>query len=56
MEPRIQYAQTRDGVAIAIWTLGEGTPAIPNLGTPPDAEVVRNHPSGEGLCADQSLA
>jgi len=26
MEPRIQYAQTADGVSIAFWTLGEGTP------------------------------
>ena len=24
MEPRIQYAQTKDGVSIAFWTLGEG--------------------------------
>jgi hypothetical protein len=24
MEPRIQYAQTADGVNIAFWTLGEG--------------------------------
>jgi hypothetical protein len=24
MEPRIQYAQTADGVSIALWTLGEG--------------------------------
>ncbi len=34
MEPRIQYAQTKDGVGIAFWTLGKGmplvlTPAIP---------------------------
>jgi class 3 adenylate cyclase len=33
MEPRIQYAQTADGVSIAFWTLGEGTPVVhmPNL-------------------------
>ena len=24
MEPRIQYAKTKDGVSIAYWTLGEG--------------------------------
>ena len=24
MEPRIQYAQTADGVSVAFWTLGEG--------------------------------
>jgi class 3 adenylate cyclase len=33
MEPRIQYAKTADGVSIAFWTLGEGTPHVemPNL-------------------------
>jgi hypothetical protein len=33
MEPRIQYARTADGVSIAFWTLGEGTPVVhmPNL-------------------------
>ncbi len=28
MEPRIQYAQTKDGVSIAFWTLGEGMPFV----------------------------
>ena len=28
MEPRIQYAQTADGVSVAFWTLGEGTPLV----------------------------
>jgi class 3 adenylate cyclase len=28
MEPRIQYAKTADGVSIAFWTLGEGTPVV----------------------------
>ena len=28
MEPRIQYAQTADGVSIAYWTLGEGAPLV----------------------------
>jgi class 3 adenylate cyclase len=28
MEPRIQYAQTTDGVSIAYWTLGEGAPLL----------------------------
>jgi class 3 adenylate cyclase len=28
MEPRIQYAQTADGVSIAFWTLGEGMPFV----------------------------
>ena len=33
MEPRIQYAQTKDGVSIAFWTLGEGMPLVtmPNV-------------------------
>ncbi len=33
MEPRIQYAKTTDGVSIAFWTMGEGTPCVhmPNL-------------------------
>jgi len=28
MEPRIQYAKTSDGVNIAYWTLGDGTPFV----------------------------
>ena len=28
MEPRIQYARTSDGVNIAYWTLGDGTPFV----------------------------
>ncbi len=28
MEPRIQYAKTKDGVSIAFWTLGEGEPLL----------------------------
>ena len=28
MEPRIQYAQTSDGVSIAFWTLGDGIPFV----------------------------
>jgi class 3 adenylate cyclase len=28
MEPRIQYAKPADGVSIAFWTLGEGTPDV----------------------------
>ncbi len=33
MEPRIQYAKTKDGVNIAYWTLGEGMPLVhmPNI-------------------------
>ena len=28
MEPRIKFAQTKDGVSIAYWTLGEGMPFV----------------------------
>ncbi len=28
IEPHIQYAQTTDGVSIAYWTMGEGTPLV----------------------------
>jgi class 3 adenylate cyclase len=28
MEPRIQYAKTKDGVSIAFWTMGEGAPFV----------------------------
>ena len=28
MEPRIQYAKTKDGVNIAFWTIGEGEPLV----------------------------
>ena len=28
MEPRIEYATTTDGLSIAYWTLGEGTPLV----------------------------
>jgi len=27
MEPRIQYAKTKDGVSIAFWTLGDKRPS-----------------------------
>ena len=32
MEPRIQYAQTDDGVSIAYWKMGEGNPVIQVVG------------------------
>ncbi len=28
MEPRIQYAKTKDGVSIAYWTMGKGMPIV----------------------------
>jgi class 3 adenylate cyclase len=34
MEPRVQYAQTADGVSIAFWTLGEGVPLVLMLSLP----------------------
>ena len=34
MEPRIQYAQTADGVSIAFWTLGEGMPLVDMWASP----------------------
>ena len=34
MEPRIQYAQTTDGVSIAFWTLGKGMPLVLTPTTP----------------------
>ncbi len=45
MEPRIQYAQTKDGVSIAFWTLGEGMPyAWMPLGVPSgDQRLKRSH-------------
>jgi len=35
MEPRIQYAQTKDGVSIAYYTVGEGTPPLVHMPTIP---------------------
>ncbi len=34
MEPRIQYAKTKDGVSIAFWTMGEGVPVVRMQPTP----------------------
>src|SRR3990172_4412836 len=38
MEPRIQYAQTSDGVSIAFWSLGEGIPFV-QMPSPPWSHV-----------------
>ena len=38
MEPRIQYAQTTDGVSIAYWTLGEGLPLVV-MASPPFSHI-----------------
>jgi len=42
MEPRIQYANTSDGVNIAYWTLGVGTPV-------PLAALLDDHAINEAL-------
>jgi class 3 adenylate cyclase/pimeloyl-ACP methyl ester carboxylesterase len=39
MEPRIQYAQTKDGVSIAFWTLGEGVPPLLYTGSAPFTHI-----------------
>jgi class 3 adenylate cyclase len=38
MEPRIQYAKTKDGVSIAFWTLGQGTPCV-QMPNPPFSHI-----------------
>jgi class 3 adenylate cyclase len=39
MEPRIQYAQTKDGVSIAFWALGEGAPPLLYIGSAPFTHI-----------------
>ena len=39
MEPRIQYAKTKDGVSIAFWTLGEGGTTLVHLQSIPVSHV-----------------
>ena len=39
MEPRIQYAKTKDGVSIAFWTLGEGGTPLVHLQSIPVSHV-----------------
>ncbi len=57
MEPRIQYAQTADGVSIAFWTVGEGPPlgderpAVKEDGGNGRGQV---HPGGERLGVDRA--
>ena len=51
MEPRIQYAQTADGVSIAYWTLGEGTPFVHMPSTPYNPTLRAWHtPEGRRWC------
>jgi class 3 adenylate cyclase len=44
MEPRIQYAQTTDGVSIAYWTLGEGEPMLMAPAFPSHAQLMWESP------------
>jgi class 3 adenylate cyclase len=39
MEPRIQYAKTKDGVSIAFWTVGEGMPLVQMPAGPSHAQL-----------------
>jgi class 3 adenylate cyclase/DNA-binding SARP family transcriptional activator/pimeloyl-ACP methyl ester carboxylesterase len=38
MEPRIQYAKAKDGVSIALWTSGKGTPFL-HMPAPPASHI-----------------
>ena len=44
MEPRIQYAQTKDGVSIAYSTMGEG---MPLAAAGPQCSAAAETPGGE---------
>src|SRR3972149_3860721 len=51
MEPRIQYAKTKDGVSIAFWTLGEGMPLVHMPSTPYNPTLrVWHTPEGRRWC------
>ena len=51
MEPRIQYAQTKDGVSIAFWTLGAGMPLVHMPSAPYNPTLrVWNTPEGRRWC------
>jgi class 3 adenylate cyclase len=39
MEPQVQYAKTKDGVNIAYWTIGEGTPPLVEMPTIPFSHI-----------------
>jgi len=55
MEPRIQYAKTRDGVSIAYWTLGEGAPFV-HLPSVPFSPALRLWHTSGGRRWCESLA
>jgi class 3 adenylate cyclase len=51
MEPRIQYAQTKDGVSIAFWAVGEGTPLVHMPSAPYNPTLRLWHtPAGRRWC------
>ena len=59
MEPRIQYAKTKDGVSIAFWTLGEGMPFVhkpfPYSHLQLDWEATEGRSWGERLAKNRQL-
>lgn len=55
MEPRIQYAKTSDGVSIAYWTLGDGTPFV-HLPSVPFSPALRLWHTSGGRRWCESLA
>ncbi len=48
MEPRIQYAQTKDGVSIAFYTLGKGMPLVEMYGPPTHLQMEWQIPEFRG--------
>jgi class 3 adenylate cyclase len=62
MEPRIQYAKTKDGVSIAFFTLGEGVPPLvmipagPLLSVEFKWQIPENRSFHESLAAKRMLA
>jgi pimeloyl-ACP methyl ester carboxylesterase len=38
MEPRIQYSRTQDGLNIAFWAIGQGTPVV-HMPAPPASHI-----------------
>src|SRR3972149_11452742 len=55
MEPRIQYAQTTDGVSIAFWTLGEGVPLVV-MASPPFSHIQLEWQWPQWRCSYEQLA
>ena len=55
MEPRIQYAQTKDGVSIAHRTLGHGSPLVymPPIRIDAEGNVVLSNKPSLGIELDE---